>query len=850
MSPAAAKRLRLLASALSVLLLLGVVAIVWFFWRLQASVPKLEGTEAVSGLSSEVIVDRDALGVATVRGQTRLDVARGLGWLHAQERFFQMDLLRRSAAGEIAELFGRRTLTRDRRVRRHGFRQLAEQVASTLEPGDRAVLESYTAGVNAGLAALRARPFEYLILRATPQPWRLEDSVLVIYAMTLDLQEDTGRYERSMMALRDEFGSGAVSFFNPLVLPVDAALDGTTAPLPPIPGPNVVDLRARQLGINLPRGEGPARRDNQPGPAALDRLSHSRTAALEPSHPPFRTRDPEAVPGSNAFAIAGTHTASGVALLANDMHLDLGVPNIWFRASLEWSDGSPGAAAASHRVTGVTLPGTPLVVAGSNGKIAWGFTNSYTDTSDLVVVENMPGLDTWYFAPGHPDGVKVEQRTDVIRVKGGADVAVEYPWTIWGPIVGEDERGRPLALRWTAHDPDATNFRLIGLETAANVSEAIAVAHTAGIPTQNFLVADAAGDIGWTIAGRLPKRAGYDGRLPVSWAFGDRRWDGFVPPGEMPVVTTRAGASAAATTALDGRIWSANQRHVGGKALGVLGDGDYARPYRAAQIRDGLAALERATPRDLLAVQLDDRALFLAPWHALLMEALTPVATEKKKGRAALRRFAEPWEGRASIDAVSYRIVREFRIAVYARLFGPLFASCREAFPQFSWSGFQLEPAVWALLREKPLHLLAPEFETWDDLLVAAADDVVGHFDRAGVTLPHANWGWSNTAQIRHPFGNLVPAWISTWLNMPAAPLPGGDDMPRVQTPVHGASERLVVAPGLEEEGIFHMPGGQSAHPLSPFYRAGHEAWVRGEPTPFLPGQTEYTLTLTPQPSG
>jgi penicillin amidase len=149
------------------------------------------------------------------------------------------------------------------------------------------------------------------------------------------------------------------------------------------------------------------------------------------------------------------------------------------------------------------------------------------------------------------------------------------------------------------------------------------------------------------------------------------------------------------------------------------------------------------------------------------------------------------------------------------------------------------------MLREKPIHLLNPEFETWDDLLVAAIDDVVKVVDKADVNLPKANWGWRNTARIRHPFTYSFP-WLSRWLNMPATPLPGDADMPRVQSPSHGASERLVVSPGHETEGIFHMPGGQSAHPLSPFFRAGHEAWVRGEPTPFLPGKTLYTLQLTP----
>jgi penicillin amidase len=279
--------------------------------------------------------------------------------------------------------------------------------------------------------------------------------------------------------------------------------------------------------------------------------------------------------------------------------------------------------------------------------------------------------------------------------------------------------------------------------------------------------------------------------------------------------------------------------------MAKLGDGALRRAPRAAQIRDGLTPLARATPRDLLAVQLDDRALFLAPWHKLMMDTLTPAVTEGQRKRATLRSAAEKWEGRASVEAVSFRLVREFRSAVYRRVFTPIFASCVEAYPDFDSSNLQLEGALWTMLREKPLHLLNPEFTTWDDLLIAAADDVVAAIERSDASVSRATWGSRNTARIRHPFSSSFP-WLAPRLNMPADPLPGDSDMPRVQSPGHGASERFVVSPGHENEGIFHMPCGQSAHPLSPFYRAGHEAWVRGEPTPFLPGATVHTLTLRP----
>lgn len=810
MNPEAAKRLRLLASTISILLLLALLAVGWVYWRIRASLPSLDGTVARSGVSAPVTITRDAQGVPTLRAESRVDIARALGFLHGQDRFFQMDLLRRNAAGELSEVFGTRALPRDRALRRHGFRRIARQVVEQLAPDKRALLDAYVAGVNAGLASLSEKPFEYVILRETPRPWLPEDSFLVAHSMAIDLQDESATYERSLAALRTELGSEALAFFAPLLTADDAALDGTKAALPAPPSARVIDLRRRTAA---------ASHAYPFSPHAL--------AALDPF--PFPPRDPENAVGSNAFALAGAHTATGAALVANDMHLNHGVPNVWYRASFEY---------AGRRITGVTLPGTPALVAGSNGHVAWGFTNAYVDTIDVVEVDTNSISRQLYAAPGREMPTEFEHRTEVIRIKGAEPVTIQVPWTIWGPVVNLDkEDERTLALRWTAHDPATTDLGILDLEGAQSVDEAIGIAHRIGLPVQNILLADRAGNVAWTLAGRIPKRIGFDGRLPVAWTFGDRKWDGYLASAEIPVVR---GPDAA----VPGRLWSGNQRHIGGDALARLGDGAYRRPHRAAQIRDGLAALKAATPRDLLAVQLDDRTLFLERWHKLLLSTLAP-STLDKKGRANLRSYIEKFEPRATTDAVSYRLVREFRIAAYSRLFIPLFASCTERFPEFNWSEFHLEPAFWAILEQKPEHLLPQPFATWEELLLAACDDVIHATDRQGVAMTTANWGWRNTARIRHPFSYSFP-WLSGWLDMPKDPLPGGDDMPRVQSPTHGASERFVVSPGHEADGIFHMPTGQSGHPLSPYYRAGHEAWVRGEPTPFLPGKTQHTLTLTP----
>ncbi len=791
------QRLPLIGSVLGGLLLLVGAALGWGWWQMRGSLPQLDGERLITGLSAPVKIERDGLGVPTITGATRVDVARATGFLHAQDRYFQMDLLRRSGAGELAEIFGAAALPLDQAHRLHGFRRTAEKALALLTPEKRAVLDAYTAGVNAGLAALPKTPWEYLALRTSPQPWHAEDSLLVVYAMWFDLQDSSGRFELSLGALRQTLGQGAADFFAPRGTSWDSALDGSTFPPAPLP--------ALQLKPSV----------------------ETTAATVRPS-------PAEAFfPGSNSFAVSGAHTDSGAALFANDMHLTLSVPHIWYRAVLTWTD----PAGTAHRLVGVTLPGTPALVVGSNGRIAWGYTNSNIDTMDIVMVEAETTVQLFYRTlHGYTE---IENRPDPLKVKSAPPVTFTARWTEWGPIISTLGHGRYLALRWNAHEPAATNLDALDLETATTAAEAVAVAPRVGMPNQNLVVADHDGAIAWTLTGKIPRRVGYDGRFPASWAYGDRRWDGWLRPDEIPVILNPP----------DGLLWTANQRLVGGESYAKLGDLGYDDGPRGRQIRDdlrSLAAGRKSTPADLLAIQLDNRAVFLERWQKFLLATLTDEVVAENKARARLRDAVRQWPGHASPDSAAYRLVRAWRLKVAERTLSPFAERAREAYAGFSYATFQYDDAVWQLTHDLPARLLSHEHASWSSLLLAAADDVLAEVDQAGVPPARYTWGGYNTLRMQHPFSRFLPGFLARCLDLPAEPLPGGADMPRVQSPTQGASERLVVSPGHEAEGIYHMPGGQSGHPLSPYYRAGHDAWVKGEPTPLLPGPTQHTLVLKP----
>lgn len=789
--------LRTLSLVLVALLLAGLV-LAWLL--LRNSLPSLDGEIAVLGLAAPVTIERDERGTVTVSGDTRADVAYGLGYVHAQDRYFQMDLGRRYAAGELSELFGPVALEHDRAARLFRFRRVARAIIEGLPREHRAQLDAYVRGVNAGIEALRSRPWEYWVLGRPPEPWRDEDTVLIVHSMWWQLQYGGFRAEQRMDSLQqglvkragEQAAMKVLAFLLPARTPWDAPVDED---------PDALSLAA------IPD-------------ATLWSFTPRSAAHRTPAWPD------EAMPGSNNWALAGSLTASGAALVANDMHLGLEVPPTWYRARLRvkgWDD-----------LNGVTLAGTPLLVVGSNGRIAWGFTNSYGDWLDLRWVPCDLEANTWRTL----DGSEKPLFRDTVRIRVKGRKAPEEMLIREGAegVVfdsRQDGEGTQCQLAtWLATVPQATTFGLATLERAQSVAEVMALVPQIGIPHQNLVVGDGEGHIGWTILGFVPEDRG------ALRAFDRDR----VEPAEHPMIVDPK----------EGRLWSANARVVSGAMELHIGDDEasvgagYDIGARSAQIRDDLRAIPKpAAPADMLEVQLDDRGRFLEPWRSYLLTVLDDAAIAASPRRAELRRLIEKDEGeslRAEPRSVSYALVRSVHRALVHSMWSAVLVEIGE--PADAWPPPpQFAAVTWRLLQGEPDNWLPPPYESWQAYALAQVDAALSALPSSCTLLASCTWDTLRPVRIGHPLASALPI-PAGWLDMHVPPLAGDHDMPRVQANGFGASERFAVSPGHEDEGYLQLAGGASGHPLSPFYRSGFDDWALGRPTPFLPGPARHKLTL------
>ncbi len=774
--------------------LLLILAVLFAWLVMRSSLPQTDGDIAVTGLAAEASIARDAYGIPVITATSRNDLAFATGFAHGQDRFFQMDMIRRKAAGELSEVVGAIAIDIDKRYRFHRFRSRAQVVVAASPEHDRELMRRYADGVNAGRESLSARPFEYFVLGVDPQPWRPEDSILAVYAMFMQLNDSRANKEVRRGFAHSILPAEVYTWMYPQGSPWDAPLMGEPRDVQGVPAAEVYSLR-----------------DTADTAPAANEQGRKR------------------LPGSNNWAVAGTLTETGRAMVSNDMHLGLAVPNIYYRARLVVDGDKP------VDVSGITLPGAPFIIAGSNTHVAWGFTNSHGDYTDAVVLQ--PGtVEGTYRTPAGDLPFAIYD--ELIGVKGDVPVEYQIRETIWGPVIDDvDYPDGEVVVSWIAHNPESINLNILNLETVTWVNDALDIATTMGMPPQNFVAGDAGGNIGWTIAGKIPAKTSFDSMLPTDWSE-EQGWLGWLASADYPRVVNPES----------GRIWTANARVADADALRLIGDGGYDLGARARQIRDSLFEKASFTPADMLAIQYDDRALFLAPWRELLLDVLDEQTTADDEQLSEYRRLVDQWNPRAAPQSSGYRLVRAFRLEVEIRIFHALMAPVRDAYGEDVplRKSNQFEAALWSLVTQRPEHMLPADYDNWDDFLLAAVRQNIRYFnENFEGPLSERTWGEFNTAAIHHPLSQGIPL-LGAKLNMPLDQLNGDSNMPKAQGSSFGASERFSVSPGDEVNGLLQMPVGQSGHPLSENYATGHSDWVDGLPSRFLPGAVEHTLTLTP----
>ncbi|MBT6928801.1 MAG: penicillin acylase family protein, partial [Waddliaceae bacterium] len=493
----------------------------------KGGIAQYSGTVELPGLSAPVTIERDSYGIPTIKASNRADITRAIGFTHGQERFFQMDLLRRKSAGELSELVGKKALPLDKKQRFHQFRKRMQKNFEMMPEAERKDLIAYAEGVNAGVKALSKKPWEYYLLGGTPREWMPEDSMLVGIVMFQELQDSTGEFDLSRGYMEKLLPPDVYEFFVNNGSAWQATLDESITPMKPIPGE--------------------------------ESFSYLYKRGLTEEE-----QFPEIMPiGSNNWVMDGSHTGGQGAIVACDMHLSHSVPNVWYRAHFEYYNDKGEEIV----VDGVTLPGAPPIVLGSNGNVAWGLTASEINATDIVIIEETePG----YYKT--PDGVMAyEKDTEIINIKGGKTAECDVINTIWGPVLDKTFFGKPVALKWVAHELLSVNMKLVLFEDCVTAEEALEKSKNVRTPALNLVVGDSEGNIGWTLIGYVPKRKGYEGNIPVSFADGTASWEGCLDAEEYPIIYNPSS----------GILWTANNRTLGNEWTGLLGDGGYFSSARA-----------------------------------------------------------------------------------------------------------------------------------------------------------------------------------------------------------------------------------------------------------------------------
>jgi penicillin G amidase len=809
--------LRLLLWIAAILVVIVATAIWWFVYR---PLPKLDGSVVLPGLHRDVFVDRDNWGVPHIRAGSLQDLAQAQGYVMAQDRLWQMDLLRRAARGQLSEVLGPATLKIDKDFRVLNFSRAAARDYAMTAPEVRSVMDAHAKGVNLYIQQHGDRlPIEFTLLHYKPQPWQPSDSLVIACYMYRTLT-DTRAEEMGRAIVTAKVGPElARDLYSP-----GASMDHFV-----VGDPNASkDPRDRN-------DEDPD--DDEMDPEDVLKASRDYDTAPTVAGAPDLTtlmgqqvrnwlkesqHDIRQSLGSNNWVVSGEHTASGKPLLANDMHLELNLPPIWYEVHLT----APG-----WNVKGFALPGAPLVVAGHNDRIAWGFTNNGADVLDLYIET---------FNPDNPDEYKVngawkkaDVYDEVIKVKGQPDQHMRLVVTRHGPVVHQ-EGNTGYAMRWTVLEPGALCNFYNWLGKAQNWGEFREIMKGIWGPGQNVVYADVDGNIGYILGARVPVRKNGHGEVPEPGDTDDYEWTGYIPFDQLPQVFNPPS----------GLIVTANARVTGPNYKPYITD-HWEEPYRTARIYDLLHDKRDLRPEDMLKIQTD---IYSYP-HVFIAEQLAAAAKVAPPQDARARKLiaeAKNWNGMADANS---SVVSFLDATLFQTLRLILQPQLGNTIDDYHWRRVAF---LQRILTERPARWLPPDCKSYDELLSKAADQAVQHLQQETHDKDPDDWAWKkfNYLDMLHPLGR--EGILKFLLSITDQPQSGTEWSPRAASRHHGPSERFVANLADWDQSIMLITGGESGQTGSEHYRDQFPFWFNGKAiyAPFSDAaeakMKRHTLTLKP----
>ena len=768
----------------------------------------------VQGIKAQITIRRDERGIPYIEAQNDEDLYFGQGYATAQDRLWQMDLFRRTARGELAEVLGagpnNTALDQDKLHRTYGFAQAAEAEFAAASPRTRTMLEAYARGVNAYAASLdpKSMPPEFQILQYSFRPWTPADTCVVV-KIFFEALSDTWRLDimrQAMSVLPAEKRAELLPEISPIdVLVVGKDTKSKTNSAHVAFGPVSQEALAK-LAYN-----------QQIAAAALDRIGF----------------DTDALAASNNWVVSGKRTITGKPLLANDPHLRPTAPSIWHLVHLS----APGV-----RVAGVATAGLPGVIIGHNDRIAWGFTNVGPDVQDLYVEKFNPDNPKQYQTPsGWQDAVIRHEQIKVRKgIASSENDIVNYDVTVTrhGPIIFEGD-GKRYALRWTALDPTRNNAESsFVINRAGNWKEFNTALESFTAPTQNIVYADVEGHIGYHAAGVVPIRKSGDGSVPYDGATDAGEWTSYVPVSKLPTVFDPPS----------GIIVTANQRIVGTDYPYFLTH-SWAQPFRARRIFDLLNEKPKLSSDDFRRIQGDVYAIagvtFTREAVKLLRPKLTP-ADDKLK--ATLDAF-EQWDGRVNAESTVAPLAAQMRIAFRSKILTAALGP--ELVKSYQWSNF--DTTLERVLKEQPASWLPKEYPSYADLLRACYDEAIATLTK-NLGADQTKWTWGELAKARFPHPLAAAPLIGGQFTIPPFPQNGTGGLIGATVNVGASvSMRLIADPSDWDKTQHGIALGESGMPKNPHWSDQLADWRAVTPREFpfttaaVTKATKETLVLEPK---